>query len=481
MAKPFSGLDRLISNLRSSYHDFKRTTDIFAFLDVEKVAKEMQLEEVGAERGRNELPPSSAKGPDEVELRIEERINEAKNTAYNNLEDQLQLFSVRLSNLDFQGQFSSIEKVNSESLTDFKAEISKGRNELHSLRKEMYDTSRDLENFQKKHNLDRSAISTDGGTMYLKVGLLIFFFFLETVGNGILLSASNRAGIIGGIVEAVLFSGLNIIGTLLITLFGIRNIIHRSILRKLIGFFFLLLYLAFALVLNLGLAHYREISGNILDDINIGVQAFLRATENPFGLEDIRSWLLFGGGLLLSVLTAIDAWFLRDPYMGYQAVAKRRKEAVEKYKHMQADLIDELMELRDIHHEKIEEIIAQLSKRRNEYSEIIAHRAKMLSLFAQYQSHLETAANLLLQKYRDANRAERKTPAPKYFSDSYRLKRPKPSNTGVGELTDKEVAEAIKKAQAELSEQIRAISKACEEGIDEYRELDNLFPDEVNG
>lgn len=476
LAASFTGLDRLLSNLRLANHDFKATTEIFPQLDVEKIAKEMELAELGTSRGKENLPTSDAESFDDTELTILERVQDAKTTAFNTLVDQLHLFTDRLNNLDFQRQFSNIEKSNAESLTDFKGHIVKGKAELHTLRRILYEAVKDLSTFQRKNNLDRSALPSDGGGKFLKIGLIFFFFMLEWAANANFLSEGNRMGFIGGVLEAGLFAGLNIFGTMLITMVGIRNLTHRSYARKFIGLVSLLFYIAFALTLNLLLAHYRELSGNLID--GVGMEAIQRFRNNPLGLEDIMSWMLFTVGFFLSVFAAIDSWHLSDPYMGYQAVSKRRLEAEAEYKYMQSVLIDQLIELRNDHDKKVDQIVDQLHARRREHGAVIAHRAKVLSLFNEYQTHLERAANQLLRRYRDANSAARETPAPKYFKKALKLERIKPPTDESEVLTDKEIAASVKKAQADLSEQIKAISKACEDGIAEYRELDHLFPED---
>ena len=481
MAASFTGLDRLLSNLRLANHDFKATTELFPQLDVEKIAKEMELAELGTSRGKDNLPPSEAESPDSTELAILERIDDAKGRSFNALEEQLLSFSRRMADLEFQSQFSVIEKSNAESLTNFKGRIVKGRAELHTLRNELRVADRDLATFQKKNNLDRGAISTAGSKQFLKIAILLVVFGVEWLFNGFFLAEGSRMGFVGGVIAAAVFAFLNVGVAFILTMFGIRNLVHRSFLRKVYGFVALIAWIAMALIINLLLAHYRELSGTTADGFGIGVEAWQRFMSDPIGLQDLNSWTLFAFGVLFSVLAMIDTLYMGDPYMGYEAVAKRRQEAEEAYKAQQSDEIDELISLRDEHHKKIDEIIDQMHSNRREHSSIVAHRAKTLSLFAEYQTHLERAANQLLSRYRDANIAARTTASPKHFNQSFKLERMTPSQAGTDEMTDKEVADAVRKAQADLSEQIKAISKACEDGIEQYRELDNLFPEEANG
>lgn len=477
----FRGLSNLRDALRESNHDFKASTEIFPQVDVDRITKELKILEVAESRGKQEQPASTSTSYDDFELDIIGRIQDAKNTAHHNLEDQLHLFTERLNSLDFQAQFADIEKVNAEALSDFKAEVVKGKGVLHGLRRDLNRKDKELKDFQTKHKITRAPRGAEGSGMFLKVSLLVLFFFGEWIANGFFLSKGSEMGIVGGIIEALVFSLMNIGGALVFALFGVVLLTHRSWAVKLGGLVALVAYLAFAVVLNLVLAHYREVTGNLVD--GAGLRAMARFWITPFGLEDLNSWMLFGTGLLLSFLTMIDGFYLRDPYMGYAGVNKRRNEAEQTYLATQSALIDGLIDVRDAHHESVDEIVRQLSARRKEHNAIIAHRTKLLSLFSEYQEHLDRATNQLLRKYREANVAARTTPTPKYFDNPYKFTRTKPSMPSAAEMSDKQVAAAIKKAQEELSIQIKAIASACDEGIDEYRELDKLFPDTeaVNG
>lgn len=464
-----------MEKVRESSHEFVVTTEIFPDLDVERVARDMNLAEEGKARGSLNQPPKSSKSLDDIELAIVGRVQDARSTAYNNLEDQLQLFAGRLGSLDFEGQFSDIHKANAEGVSNFKAEIVRGRNELHGLRRALNAAEEDYADFRGRHRINRAPRVSEGHVWFLKVAFLIFLFLIESIGNGIFLAKGSDMGIVGGIVEALSFSFLNIGIALVFALFCVSLVAHRSYFLKLIGTGAIVAYAALAIALNLGLAHYREITGRILDDA--GPLVMSRVLTDPLGLTNIKSWLLFGIGLMFSIFAFIDGWYLRDPYPGYAAVYKRLLAARSKYSTRQEELIDDLLSVRDDHNEKVDFIIKSLSGRRREHNAIIVHRAKLLSLFVQYQEQLERTANVLLKRYREGNANARTESTPKYFDSPYKLERIKPTKAGESELTDKDVAESIRKAQAELTEQIRNIAAVCDDGIDQYRELDKLHPE----
>ncbi|WP_245261993.1 hypothetical protein [Mesorhizobium sp. L2C067A000] len=137
--------------------------------------------------------------------------------------------------------------------------------------------------------------------------------------------------------------------------------------------------------------------------------------------------------------------------------------------------------MRDEHNEKVEDIVKRLGSRRREHRAIVDNRARQLTLFAQHQDQLERACNQLLSKYREANIQARTEPAPKHFASPYKLERIKPEIAVDGEWSEKDLGASIRDAQEELNAQVRLIGQECERGIEQYRDLDKLHPDSVNG
>lgn len=471
LAKRFDALNRLWESVRADSHDFSKLTETFPNLDVEKVAKSMELAERGAERGSANQPPKTAKPWDEVELAIIERVEGVRKSSHQLLEDQLQLYGERLTSLDFEGQFGTIMQANATSISDFKAEIASGVDELHGLRRDLYDAENERAVFRRKHGLERAARVSGGLWTSLKVAVIVTILLLETALNGAYLAKGSDQGLVGGISEALGFSVLNIGAALIFALFCVRLLAHRSAFSKLIGLASLAGYVALVATLNLALAHYREASGTLAT--GAGAEVVRRLWEAPLGLAELDSWILFGIGTLFSIVAFIDGWFLTDPYPGYGGVEKRLQARRTTYVTRKQDLIDDLRDVRDEHNEKVEEIIKALSDRRREHEAILYGRSRLISLFEEHQNQLDRAANSLLLIYREANRKARKEPAPKYFGEPYRPQRLNPVHT-VPESGG--VAETVRRAQEELTAQVRRIGDDFAEAVDQYHKLDKLFP-----
>ncbi|RUW55493.1 hypothetical protein EOA32_01620 [Mesorhizobium sp. M1A.F.Ca.ET.072.01.1.1] len=462
-----------------AHHDYRVGVDTFPSLDVDKIARDMDLVGEGTTRGEQDQPSASSKVIDEVEHSIIERVQDEKKAAHQILEDQLHLYSGRIANLGLEEQFGLLQQANTSSLSDFKGEIAVGLDTLHARRTDLYEATNELANFRKNHRLERVARTQQGTAHLFRVALLVFLFLMETFLNGSFLAKGNDQGFLGGATEALAFSFVNIGSALIFAIFCVRLVTHRSMAVKLVGAASILLYVCIALGINLLLAHYREVSGTLADGAgNVAVQRML---HHPLGLEEVRSWMLFLVGLLFSIIAFIDGWFVLDPYPGYAGVEKRRRERRQDYTDTKADLIDRLIELRDDHNAKADDILKGLGSRRREHAAILSSRARLFALFNEHQDQLERSCNQLLSKYREANIRARKSPAPKHFSQPYKLQKIKPVIQNHGEIRDSDLASSIATAQQALNEQMLQIGKECETGIEKYRDLDKLYPETLDG
>lgn len=475
MAARFEALNRLWNTVRESSHDFRASTDVFPIFDIQKTSRSLDLEERGKANGSANKPAKSARALDDVEQQVVSKVEEEKATSYQILEDQFHTFSDRLRSLDFEGQFGMIRQANYSSLADFKAEVTIGEDELHGLRRDLQVAEDELEGFKEKHGLRRAAKVSSTASLWFKASIIVLLLLIETWLNGIFLAQGNAQGLVGGVTEAVAFAALNIGSALLLAIFCVRFLVHRSWFFKFLGFAGLVLYIMLAGVINLALAHFRELSANTFTDV--GREVMQRILAAPFGLFELNSWTLLGVGLIFSIIAFIDGCFMRDPYPGFAGTQKRLKLARDAYVERKHELIETLKDVRDDYNEKVEVIIRDLSQRRAEHQAIIKHRGRIASLFAEHQNQLERSANNLLSIYREANRQARTADEPRYFSSAYKMDRIIPSHPETEEWTDGSLAERIKSAQEELSEQMRQIGLEFEEAVKRYHQLDNLFPE----
>jgi hypothetical protein len=467
-----AALGRLINGLKREPHDYRTSLEVFPTLNLDKLTKDMALAAAGAERGAREEPAANSVAFDDLETRIVERIEAEKNAAHALLLDELRTYKERLTSLDFEGRFGTIRQAAPAAVSEFRAEAAQGRDELHSLRRHLRDLEVERDEFQRRHRLKRTAHWASGGSLTLKVGILLALFVFEVFLNGFFLAKGSELGYLGGAVEAFTFALLNVGVSFLIAAAGVRELNHRNLLRKLFGLIALIAYVALALGLNLALAHYREVTGSLVSDA--GREVLVRLNTAPLAIADLKSWVFFALGLLCSLIAFADAFLIFDPYPGYAPLEKRRAEAHDAYIRRKNDLIAKLLEIRDDAIEVLEEANRDLSIRRGEHDVILESRARLVRLFAAHQAHLERAANVLLAAYREANKRQRKAPAPPRFAAPFTLDK-FPIEQGLLETSGRDdLRRSIAESQGVLVGQVEAIHAEFEKAFATYREIDEL-------
>lgn len=455
-------------------HTYSATIETFQNLDTQRIIREMQLANKGRTRGELEQPPSDATTLDFIEEEVVEHIGSAQKRSYDELENHLAGFRQRLIDLDFENRFSHIDTAAQGSLSGLKQELEAGIDDLHPLRKELLDYETDHARFKERNKLYRPGNDATPRATTIKVMVIVALVIGELVVNGQLLSKGSELGLVGGIVEAILFAALNVgVALMFATVLGVRNLNHRNWFRKMFGLVATLAYLMLAIGINLGLAHYREVASAGLE---AGAEVLRRLRESPLELNDFMSWLLFGIGIMLSLIAFFDGLAFGDPYPGYRRVDKALRKAQAKYADVRRESIQALGDIRKEYEDVLRQATEDLSRQRTEHRAIVSHRTRMVSLFNEHQAQLEKAANAILRAYRDTNIAARGTPPPAHFAEAFRLERIEPKISKEGEFNTTKLDEKIGKAQQSINQLFGKLETQFDEAMARYRALDDLSP-----
>jgi len=474
-----SAISRLLGLLSQPRHDYRPSTQIFLDLNVDRIADELQLSTIGADRGAENRPAADAQTFDDIEHKIIERIEAHKQDAHSIYLEHLHTYDERLMGLNFEERFAVIQQAAPEAVGDFRAEAALGRDELFALRRRLYDSERERELFRKRHKIARPArLSTPGKTL-LKVGLLAVLFVIEVLINGSFLAKANEQGLLGGAIQAVSFAALNIMASFLWGLVPIRLLNRRLGLFKLLGFISLIAYFAFATLLNLTLAHLREIPPTLSGDV--GHEVLMRLLHTPLELNDVNTWVFFGIGLIFSIVAMADGLLYADPHIGYGPLERRWIEARTQYTDAKAELIETLRDIRNVATAAMNDNFRDLSVRRGEFDAILQARSRLTQRFAEHQNHIERACNALLSVYREANSKPRSLPAPAYFARPYRLERIVYAGNDLDEQARNELRQSIHFTQEILRHQTESIHATFEEAVRSYLEIDDLIPESKLG
>lgn len=409
-----------ISQLKQSLTELLAGTDVFvdgsALVpkpDYKAIEKKLGPAERGESRGEQGLPPESTKDPDEVEREIRATYQEMVSDGARTVGEQVQAYNARLIGCDISSFIDDLKTHCRSAIADFKAQVKQDSLELQRLNQKLNDKTRDLENFKSAHGIVRSADYPEGASLMWRWAIILVIFVIESLGNAGFLAKANEGGLIGAYIEAIAFSVVNIVtGYLAGSFYRYRN--YGASLQKVSAWLLLFAGAALALILNLALAHYREVSGMGLVGA-AGQEAFARMAADPSGLAEIQSWILFALGFLFWIIAVIDSYGLDDRYPGYGRVDRSRRAAIDELSEARTIVIEELSERRLDGEEDLKETRRGLTQLHNQVSQIFAMKDALIKDWNQFTSICEDQCAQMLGSYRDANRSVRQK-SPRSFN-----------------------------------------------------------------
>ncbi len=410
---------RLREFLNEAPHDYRASTNPFLDFEIEKVKTEMRLVERGHERGNRGEPPAGSSAFDEVEGEIARRINEQYKEDTRTYHNNLESYDSWFHRLGLEAASSKIKDETLAAIGDFKTEISRGRDELYDRRRDVLEAETSFAKFRKGHNLeDRPALYST--PPILQIGIIALLLLIEAGLNSSLLSVGHLGGILGAIGEAIIIAGINVILLGLLAAVAWRYAHHRNVSVMLLALVGLAIVAAVMVIWNLLVAHYRDALGGGFFE-KAGRVALKNFSTDPLALYEVSSIMLLLVGISFSLCAAVYWAKMDDSYPGYGMLDRVRRKRNDSYSRKKGDLLDNLQDIRNEAVEAMHEARENLRKRHGEYFQALEGRQRLREKFRAQLHYLESAANELLQVYREANRGARKTKPPKHFVNSWQL------------------------------------------------------------
>lgn len=451
-------------------HNAEPSILLFQNIDVGAVARRLRINERAMEQANAGLPASDSTGLDAVELEIVNEIGHELKTQHDDYLENQKAYLDRINDLEIQSVAQRVSGIAENAITDFKTALQTGVNELYPRRRELQDTERDLARFRKEHGLSRPP--TRYGPKTMKIGLLLILLAIEAVLNGSFLAKGNILGLAGGVLEALFIAGMNVVVGVLFGRMILPYLVHRNWGAKLFALLGLLIFIAFLLGFNLGVAHYR--SAVVNDPFEASLHAYRSLMADPVGLADLQGWALFLVGALFSVIAAIDGWLMDDSYPGYGAKMRHNKQTIEAYTAMKSELLQMLKDRKKQAETDLDEMAKNLQAHYRTLVSLVQRGITLTAKMRQHVRHLEDVGNALLAQYRDANRMNRNTPPPKRFDISWQLPEPEYAQP-LDQIVDTSKFEGSVEHALENMGGLRSnLHAAYLDGMAEYRRIDDL-------
>jgi hypothetical protein len=444
----------------------------FPPLDPEQVARELRLDERAEKAAMAGSPAPDADGPDSAELDVLGKIESCARKAAEDYLSQRDIYEGRIQRSavtpDLQVQ---IEAAGSNALVDFKAEVIHDQNTLHTLLRAVGNRENEYREFRERHGLNRLPRHVARGQRTFSLMLLVVFVLLESILNGMFFAEGSEAGLIGGVVQALVLSLLNVGVAALYAVYGLPLLFHRRRGVKLVGTVLTLLFVLWLGGLNLAIGHFRDLF--IIGAGKVEMAELLnRLSGAPLLLADAKSAILVLLGIGLGLLTVIDVAAIRDLYPGYATVGRERQHAIDHYAEENARSLAAMMQLRDHTVDDLSSAIELIRGSQFEMQQAIEGRTRLHHNLRAYFDHLAVVHERLIQRYRESNRRVRRGEAPLYF----RSPPPRPSFVDPPVLSPVAAFELDARAEvvARIDYYIKAINQKFEQTMPEYQTVGQL-------
>lgn len=393
------------------------STQAFPPLNYEQVVKDLRLDERGEEAGKRGQPPPDANGPDLVEHEIRDEIERRARKAYEDYLSQRDLYEGRIR----QAVISSDRRIRIDAaaqnvLADFDLMTVDDWNQLHILRQEVEGRDAEFRAFRERNCLTRLPNIPSQTNVIFSFIFLAILGVVESIINGMFFAEGSEAGIIGGVLEAMVLSALNLGAAAGYAWFLIPLLFHRNRAVKAGGFMALAVFVAWIAGLNLAIGHYRDLFTSGDGHVRM-VQVVDRVSQSPFLLDDAKSAILAFLGIALGVLAIIDVVRIRDLYPRFATVGRERQRAIERYVEQKALCLAHLRTLRDKAVEDMTSVIDMIRDAQYDMQLATEGRSRLHQNYLAFLDHLASVHERLVQRYREANRTARSVPEPSYFRE----------------------------------------------------------------
>lgn len=257
----------------------------------------------------------------------------------------------------------------------------------------------------------------------LKHYMVVAFIGLAEVSlNTILYAKGSDFGGIGGFMEALMVTAVNLVVAYLAGRFALRWTHHVNRSKVRFGWLFMMAYGATATLLNLLAAHYRAVldSGIIIESIDKALSnAVLHLISGPLQIESMQAWMLFVFGLAASILMLNKAHTDDDVYPGFGDVHRDHGHALDEYDATKRKMVGEIGAIREKTLSDLETAITLAKKNLTRFAESIDETGRTNVFYDATYHQIQSCAAIVISAYRSALKDIATLPDAPFFNENF--------------------------------------------------------------
>ncbi len=378
---------------------------------IEDLRRELRPARLGHRTGDRGEPPLEA-SEDPAQNEIAEHVESLRAEAEQTVSDLFKESRKHWEQLEQSEPRSDFSAVVNGARTRFDEIAQREGDDLNDARFHYKRLHREFHDFRDQNDIDRQPAGPSVPMRWVMIAILVTIFLGESLLNATFLAVGSETGFLGGYGIAFGFSLLNVLTPFLVFGNAHRWVYHMNLWKRLMAWLSTVVYVALASCLNLALAHWREASADLSEDV--GAEALGRLLESPFGLQDLESWLLVVMGLFFSGVAFLEGYKYHDAYPGYGRKDQKMREARNVYYDRREEVVEQLAELRDESLDRIRQIASEARRKPKELQRILDGREELLGEYGEHFEQLQRLGTTLIAEYREANhraRPDQGTPA----------------------------------------------------------------------
>lgn len=401
-----------IRSLVQTSMPFDETRREFNRINLDTAADTLNIRDRAREIAASGLPSKDDESKDEIATNIDYYISEVINESKNQLSAILAAGKLQASSkLELSDDKVSIKMEANECESALRKEAKIGLQKIFGLKRDLYRTESECDEFREKnHRVGPAKYPTPSEKSRI-LGVVLIIFGIELFLNSWVLGDAYPSGIVGVMVEVLLFAFVNLFIAWSLGHFVLREIRHVKPSRKYIGGYIAGLTLLFLIVsVNLFFAHYRDAIAALpatgYEGVNfseLGATAWQSIQSHPFEMQDFKAYLLWFAGIVLVLWSSFKVFTTDDPYPNYGGLQRFQERLSAKYTSECNTYLSNTTKIVSAFHKGYKDKLLLHSRKRESASGwAVTHKA-ILSRYQDWLHHLEGAGAALYKIYRTEN------------------------------------------------------------------------------
>ena len=412
----WSATTSLSQKITSSILSLRRPvgSDISARLDVDKISARLAIEERAQSDGENEQPVSTQEFVAGTQREIVTYFRELQRGALRQaavLDDKLGGLREQIDVLEAVDSLRDLSSRTENKLLRLNEEF---QSRLDLLGERRLQQQRHYATFRENNQLNRIAEYPRSSVIYSALMAVL-------IGSGAFAIGSLTVPAVGG--EALIpaswaisISLLDVLIPFVLAAGVFRSVNHVRKLRRFAGWLGGGIAIAFVAALGFLLAYYLSA---VTINPDIGVRAVLDSilvTPGAIG-TDMGTWAGFGIVVLVGLLAFLIGYKSDDSYPTYGNVQRAFYRARNEHELLTKRLRKRINAIVDEARAELTRSSKRLKAQLRRYTRLVDESKRFPDKLRDYDIALEDACNILLDRYRAANRDARQTEVPVSFSE----------------------------------------------------------------